>query len=156
MSRRAARCLNEGSLAAQKSLLVRIENADERNFRKIETFTEQIDPNQNVEIGRAQTTQDFDALDGVDVAVEIAHFQADIAQIIGEVFGGPFRQRCHQNALALFHTLAAKLNRVVDLMLERLDRNFWIEKPGRPNDLFDDERRTSGVYVEFLRRFICA
>jgi hypothetical protein len=43
MSRGAARGLNEES-AAQKSFLVRIENADERNFRKIETFPEQIDP----------------------------------------------------------------------------------------------------------------
>jgi hypothetical protein len=37
----------------------------------------------------AQTAQDLDALDGTF---------ADIAQIIGEVFGGPFCQRCHQNA----------------------------------------------------------
>src|SRR5206468_7472016 len=60
------------------------------------------------------------------------------------------------NALALFHALAAKLNRVVDLMLERLDRNFWIEKPGRPNDLFDDERRTRSMDIEFFRRLVGA
>src|SRR4029077_10734413 len=114
MSRRAARRLDQGSLTAQKSLLVRIENADERNFRKIETFTEQIDPNQNVEIGRPQTTQDLDALNGVDAVGEIAHYQTDVVQRVGEVFGGLFCHRDHQNALALFHTLAAKLNRVVD------------------------------------------
>jgi hypothetical protein len=59
--------------------------------------------------------------------VEIAHLQSDIAQIIGEVFGGPFRQRCHRTRSA-FSTAAAKLDRVVDLILERLERDLWIEQ----------------------------
>ena len=108
MPRRAARRLDERSLAAQESFLVRIENADERNLRKIETFAEQIDADQNIEIGRAQSAQNFDALDGVDVAMQIAHFQSDIAQIIGEIFSGAFRQRCHENALTLFDPLRGK------------------------------------------------
>ncbi len=41
MSRRAAGGLDKGSLAAQKAFLVRIENADERNFGKIEAFAQQ-------------------------------------------------------------------------------------------------------------------
>src|SRR5689334_12684467 len=48
MSRGASRRLDQRSLAAQKTFLVGIENADEGNFRKIETLAEQIDPNQNV------------------------------------------------------------------------------------------------------------
>ena len=52
MSRCTAGRLDERRLAAQKSFLVGVENADERNFRKIETFAEQIDPDQDVEICR--------------------------------------------------------------------------------------------------------
>ena len=40
---------------------------------------------------RCPAGQDFHALDGVDVAVEIANFQADIAQIIGEILGSSLR-----------------------------------------------------------------
>src|SRR5207248_10462817 len=107
MSRCAARGLNKRRLAAQKSFLIRVENADERNFREIETFTEQIDADQDVEVGGAQSAQDFDALDRVDVAVQIAHFQSNITQIIGEVYGGPFRQRCHENSFISLHSLPA-------------------------------------------------
>ena len=82
--RGAAGGLDERGLAAQEAFLVRIEDADERDFRQIEPFAEQIDPDENVELGRAQPAQNFDALDRVDVAVQVAHFQADIAQIIGQ------------------------------------------------------------------------
>ena len=108
MSRRTACGLDKGSLAPQKSFLVRVENADERNFGKIEAFPQQIDPDQDIEIGRAQAAQNLDALDRVDIAMEITHFQSDIAQIIGEIFGRAFRQRCHQNALAPFRPAAGK------------------------------------------------
>src|SRR5436190_176666 len=73
MSRGAAGSLDQRSLAAQKAFLVGVENADERNFGKIESFSEQIDADENIEIGRAQAAQDFHTLNCVDVAVEIAH-----------------------------------------------------------------------------------
>src|SRR4029453_18990352 len=120
MSRRTACGLDKRSLAAQKSLLVRVQNADERNFGKVETFPQQVDSDQNVEIGRAQAAQNLDALYRVDIAMEITHSQSDIAQIVGEIFGCAFRQRCHQDALALFDPLPTKLDRVVNLMLQRL------------------------------------
>src|SRR5439155_1187712 len=113
MSRCATCGLNKRSLAAQKSLLVRVQNADERNFGKIEAFPQQVDPDQNIEISRTQAAQNLDALYRVDVAMEIAHFQSDIAQIIGEIFGRAFRQRCHQNALALLDPLPAKQTELV-------------------------------------------
>src|SRR6266487_4190566 len=58
--------LNERSLAAQKTFLVCIQNAHKRNFGKIETFAKQIDANENIEIGCAQSAQDFDSLNGVN------------------------------------------------------------------------------------------
>ena len=118
VARGATGGLDKRSLAAQKSFLVRIENANQRDFGKIETFAEQIDSDQNVEIGGAQAAQNFHALDRVDVAVQIAHLQSDIAQIIGQILGGAFGQGGDEHALLLFDSLAAKLDRVVDLILE--------------------------------------
>ena len=112
--------MDEGGLAAQETFLVRIQNADQGNFGKIETFTKQIDSDENVEIGCAKAAQDFDALDRVDVAMQVAHFQSDISQVIGQIFGGSFRQCRYQYSLAFFHTLTAKFDRIIDLMLQRL------------------------------------
>src|SRR6266446_2480605 len=58
MTRGATSRLNERGLAAQESLFIRIENADERNLWEIETFSEQIDADKDVEIGRPQSPQD--------------------------------------------------------------------------------------------------
>ena len=69
---------------------------------------------------RAQSPQNFHPLDRVDVAMQVADFQSDIAQVIGEIFCRSFRQRCHQNPLPFFHSLTAKLNRVIDLILKWL------------------------------------
>src|SRR5213593_62628 len=62
MPRGTTRGLDEGGLAAQETFLVRIQNADQGNFGKIETFTKQIDSDENVEIGCAKAAQDFHAL----------------------------------------------------------------------------------------------
>ena len=86
--------------------------------------------------------------------MQVAHFQSNIAQIIGKIFRRSLRQRCHKNPLAFFHTLTAELNRLVDLIPERLKRNFGIEKSSRTNDLLDDERRTRRVHIEFFRWII--
>src|SRR5438477_11955873 len=82
--------------------------------------------------------------------MEIANFQSYIAQIVSEIFRGSLGQRRHQNALAFFHPLATKLHCFVDLILERLHRDFRVEKSGRPNDLLYYERRARRVRSKLL------
>ncbi len=69
-------------------------------------------PTENVAVARAQSPQNLHALDGVDVAVQVAHLQADVAQVVGEILGGALGQRGDEHALAQFDTLAAKLDRL--------------------------------------------
>src|SRR4029077_5872453 len=154
VARRAARRLDEWSLAAQKSFLVGIQYADERNFGKIKAFAEQIDSNEDVEIRRPQPAQNFHALDCVNVAMQVAHFQSDIAQIIRKILRRSLRKRRHQDPLALFYALTAELNCLVDLVPERLESNFWIEKACRADNLLDDERRPRRVHIKFFQRLI--
>src|SRR5262249_15752369 len=154
VARRAACGLDERSLTAQKSFLVRIQNADERNLGKIESFAEEINSNENVEIRCAQSAQDFHTLNSVDVAMQITHLQSNIAQIICEIFCCSLGERRYKNALAFFYTLAAQLDRLVDLILEWLHRDFRIEKARGPNDLLDHERRARRVHIKFLGRLI--
>ena len=79
--------------------------------------------------------------------MQIAHLQSDIAQIIGKIFGGAFRQCRDQNALVFLHPLPAKLNRFIDLILQRLDRNSWIEQTSRSNNLLNHERRPGRMRI---------
>src|SRR5262249_51194556 len=141
VARRATCGLDERGLTSQKSFLVRIQNADKRNLGKIEPFAKQIDSDENVEIRCAQCAQNFHALNGVDVAMQITYLQSDIAQIVSEIFCRSLGERRHKNALAFFYALTTQLNRLVDLILELLHRDLWIEESGRPNDLLDYERR---------------
>jgi hypothetical protein len=48
--------------------------------------------------------------------------------------------------------LTAQLDRLVDLILERLHRDFRIEKARGPNDLLDHERRARRVHIKFVGR----
>ena len=151
MPRRAARGLDQRSLRAQVAFLVRIEDADQRDLRQIEPFAQQIDADQHVELRRPQRAQNLHALDGVDVAVQVAHLQPDIAQVVGKILRRAFGQRGDEHALVLFDALPAKLQRVVDLRLERPDGDLRIEQARRANDLLDDQRRARRVHIELLR-----
>ena len=88
--------------------------------------------------------------------MQITHFQSDIAQIIGQIFGGAFGQCRDKNALILFHALAAKFNRIVDLLLERFKSDLGIEQSRRTNDLFHDEGCAGRMDVEFLQGLVSA
>ncbi len=140
MARGAARGLDQGGLAAQVAFLVRIEDADEGDLRQVEPFAQEVDADENVELARAQRAQNLHALDGVDVAVQVAHLEADVAQVIGQILRGALRERGDEHALALLDALAAELDRLVDLVLERLERDDGIEQARGPDDLLDDER----------------
>src|SRR5207244_5974096 len=114
----------------------------------------QIDSDEDVEIGRTQAAQDFHTLDCVDIAMKVTHLQANLAQIIGQIFGRALGQSGDQHAFAFFHALPAQLDRVVDLALERLDCDLRVQETGRANDLFDNQRRAGSRDVEFFRRFV--
>ena len=80
VSSRPAGSLNERRLASQKPFLIGIQNTDHADFRQVKAFAQKVDPNQNIKFAGAQRSQDFDSLNRVNFAVEIAHFQSDIAK----------------------------------------------------------------------------
>ena len=67
IARGAADGLHQRGFAAQKSLLVGIENGNQRAFRNIEALAQQIDADQRIEGAQPQIADDLDALDGIDV-----------------------------------------------------------------------------------------
>ena len=74
-------------LGAQEAFLVGVEDGDEGAFGDVEAFAQQVDADEDVEGAEAQVADDLDALDGVDVGVHVAHADALLVHVFGEVLG---------------------------------------------------------------------
>ncbi len=64
-------------------------------------FAQQVDADQHVELAQAQVADDLDALDRVDVGVQVAHLDAVLGEVVGQVLGHALGQRGDQHALVL-------------------------------------------------------
>ena len=65
--------------------------------------------------------QNFHALDGVNLAVQIADVDADVAQVIGQFLRRALGQGRDQRAFFFVGAFADFLDQIVDLAFERLD-----------------------------------
>ena len=95
-------------------------------------------PDQHVELAEAQVAQDLDALERVDVGVQVAHAHAELGVVLGQVLGHALGQRRDQHALVRRHALADLAEQIVDLPADRPHLDLRIEQPGRADDLLDD------------------
>ena len=127
MTGRATGGLDQRGVVAQKALLVGIENADERNLRKIEPLAQQVDADQNVKGTGSQLAQDLHPFDGIHIGMDVAHFQSGVFQVVGQILCGFFRQRGHQRALADEHALTTEFDGFIDLSFQRPQVNQGIE-----------------------------
>ena len=114
MARGASGCLDEGGLTAQEPLLVGVQHRDKGHFRQVETFAQEVDADQAVEIGLAQAAQDAHAVEGGDVGMEVFRTDADILQIGGQVLGGFLRQGGDQHAFLALGAFPDLIDQVID------------------------------------------
>src|SRR5215217_2400896 len=108
--------LDERRLAAQETLLVGVEDRDERHLRQVEALTQQVHPDEHVVLPEAQLADDLDPLERVDLRVEVARLHARLEQIVGQVLGHLLRQRRDENALPGLLAPADLVEEVVDLV----------------------------------------
>src|SRR6185436_5078318 len=136
MARGAAGGLDEARHAPQVALLVRIEDGYERDFGQIEPLAQEVDADEHVEFTLAKAAENLHAFNGVDLAVQIADIDADVAQVIGQFLCRTLRQRRDEHALLPFDTFAGFVDEIIDLALEGLDRDERIDQPGGAHDQF--------------------
>ena len=138
VARGAADRLHQRGRRAQEALLVGVEDRHQRAFGDVEALAQQVDADQHVERAQPQVADDLDALQRVDVGVQVAAADAGLVHVFDEVLGHALGQHRDQHALALLGAVAALGDQVVDLLLDRADDHRRIDQPGRPDDLLDE------------------
>ena len=138
VARGAARGLDERAARPQEAFLVGVEHRDQRDLGQVETFAQQVDADQHVELAAPEIAQDLDPLERVDVGVQVADPHAELVVVLGQVLGHPLGERRHQHALLARDAAADLAEQVVDLALHRAHLDRRIHQPGRPDHLLDD------------------
>jgi hypothetical protein len=135
ISGRPPGCLDEGSRAAQEALLVGVQDCHQLDFRQIQAFPQKVDADQNVEDSLAQGRHDFDPLQGIHIAVQIADLDSHLEQVLRQLFGHPFGQRCDQNSALTLDDAPNLMDQIIDLALGGPHHDLGIEQTRRPDDL---------------------
>ena len=115
----AADGLHQRGRRAQEALLVGVEDRHQRAFGDVEALAQEVDADQHVEGAQPQVADDLDALQRVDVGMQVAAADAGLVHVLDEVLGHALGQHRDQHALALLRAVLALGDQVVDLLLDR-------------------------------------
>ncbi len=130
--------LDERGRRAEVALLVGVQDRDQGHLRDVEPLPKQVDADQRVELAQPEVADHLDALEGVDVGVEVADAEAHLEVVLAEVLGHPLGQRGHQHPLVALGPRTDLLHEVVHLLAGGADRDGGVGEPGRPDDLLGD------------------
>ena len=128
--------MNERCGAAQKPFLIRIQNSDQRAFRNIQAFAQQIDADQHIKNALAQIADDFDAFQRVNIRMQIAHADAGFCHVFGQVFGHALGECSHQHAPAMLGDFAAFRQKIIHLLFYGPDFRDGINQARWADHLF--------------------
>ena len=138
--------MNQAALGAQKAFFVGIQNGDQRDFRQINALAQQVDAHQHVKRAQAQITQNFDPLHRVHIAVDVAHFDAVVGEVIGQLLGHAFGQGGDEHALVFLDPNANFLQHIVHLARRGTHLDFRIDQACGAHQLLDDSA-CMGLFV---------
>ena len=93
VARGAADGLDQRGFRAQEAFLVGVENGDQRALGNVEALAQKVDADQHVEGAEPQVADDLDALQRLDIGVHVAHADAVLVHVLGQVFGHALGER---------------------------------------------------------------
>ena len=117
--RRTADGLDQTCLAAQEAFLVGIQNSNQRHFRQVQTFPQQVNTHDYVNGPHAQVFDDFHALKGVDLMVHIFGLDPVFLQIIGQILRHFDGQRGNQRPFSTVNAMPDFTEQIFDLSFHR-------------------------------------
>ena len=127
--------LYHGRIAAEEAFLVRIQNGNAAYLRQIQSFPEQVDAYQHIELPGPQFVNDLCPFNGSDIRVKVTYPDVVLFQVIRQVLRHPFGQGGHQYPFPLGYGLADLPHQVVDLSFNRPHFNLRVQQSGRTDDL---------------------
>ncbi len=142
---RAADRLDQAGAGAQEALLVGVEDRDQRHLRQVEALAQQVDADQHVVVPLPQLLEQLDPADRVDLRVQVAHPDAELEQVVGQVLAHLLGQRRDQDPLVALGAQPDLVHEVVDLALGRLDDDLGVDQAGRADHLLDDVGTGAGA-----------
>ena len=123
----------------RKPFLVGVEDRHQRDFGQVEAFAQQVDADQHVEHAAPQVAQDLDALERVDVGVQVADLDAELLVVRAS---GPRPSAWSASSPARARLARARsrisCSRSSTWPAHRPHLDRRIHQPGRPDDLLDD------------------
>ena len=133
--RRAADGLDQGAVRTQEAFLVRIQNGHQGHFRHIQPLTQQVDAHQHVKLAQPQVADDLHPLHGVDVRVQIAHLDAVLVQVLGQILSHALGERGDQHPLLLSDGFLGLAQQVIHLGNGWTDFDLRIHQTGGTHHL---------------------
>ena len=145
--RGAAGGLHQRGPRPQVALLVRVQDRHQRDLRDVQALAEEVDPDQHVELAHPQLANDLHPLQRVDLGVQVAHADAEVPVVVGEVLGHALGQRGDQHPLAPVDPAADFAEQVVDLAGRGPDVDPRVNEPRRADELLDHPRSRFPQFV---------
>jgi len=91
--------LDQAGLAAQKALLVGIQNGHKAHLRQVQALTQQVDAHHHVDAAQTQILDDLHAFEGIHLMVHILDLDPLLGEVIGKILRHFFGQGGHQHPL---------------------------------------------------------
>ncbi len=135
ISRRTAHCLSQGTLRAEETLLVGIEDCDERDLGHIETLAEHIDANEDIKDAFAKFAHNLDTLKGIHIGVDICALDTEASHILTKLLGHAFGKGSYESALTKLDAFVHLFHEVVHLIEALADFNYRVEEARRAHNL---------------------
>src|SRR5206468_6030135 len=132
---------------AQKSFFICVENRYQRDLRQIQALAQQVNADQDVELALAQTPQDLDPLERVDLRVQIPATDADLRIVLGKVLSHALCQRRDEHTLTPLGAHPDLMEQIIDLAADRPDLHFRIHKACGPDDLLHNNAGGLGQLI---------
>src|SRR5260221_6256288 len=149
----AADDLDERALRPEVALLVGVEDRDEGHLGKVDALAQEVHPHHDVVHAEPEVAQDLDALDGLDLGVQVVDLDPHLPEVVREVLRHLLRQRRDDRPLAALDAEVDLREEVVDLPVGRPDVDLRIDQAGRADDLFDQDRRALQLVRSRCRRY---
>ena len=138
VARGASGDLRERPDVAQESLLVGVEDRHERHLRQVESLAQQVHAYQHVEHPGPQVFENLDALQRVDVRVDVAVAYAHAVEVFRKLLGHAFGDGRHEHLVVVLHALVDLPDQVVDLVQRHAHLQRRVHQPRGADQLFDD------------------